>query len=222
MSVYGERLFGRVHRTPGLFYVATMFWHINFVPLVPVRSYVVLEGSEKDEGFQGARIPLSFKSVLAGYLRGWLGAAAIFTGCVGAFAATSFYVGVQGAGVLAVFAVAAAMFGVFWFIFNTRTWWFLPVQLALLLGSAWVYLDVRSRVPEPARGVADRRRHDASYMDTLLVGNAAAVLYSLTRLLTPASYRRAVELGRLAGIPPERVAEHFVRRDGAAPEEPAG
>src|SRR4051794_34346231 len=103
MSVYGERLFGQVHRVPGLFSVSTIFFHVNFVPLFPLRSYVVLDAPQSGDEFQGARIPLSLRSVLAGYLRGWLGVTAIFTGVVAAFAATSFYVGVQGAGIVAVF-----------------------------------------------------------------------------------------------------------------------
>src|SRR4051812_32568123 len=99
MSVYGERLFGRVDRVPGLFCVATMFFHVNFVPLCPLRSYLVVEGSEQGDGFKGVRIPLRFKSILAGYLRGWLGAAAVFTGLVSAFAMTSFYVPFEGVGI---------------------------------------------------------------------------------------------------------------------------
>jgi hypothetical protein len=216
MGIHGERLFGRVHRVPGLFYVATMFFHFNFVPMWPLRSFLVQEGSDHGDAFEGVRIPMSFRSVVAGYMRGWLAAAAIFAGIVGAFATTAFYVGSEGVGLAAALAAGAAVFGVFWFVFNTRTWWFLPVQLALLAGSAVVYLDVRARVPdaerlppEARRAPADRRRHDASYIDVILYANAAAVLYTLTRVLTPCSYRRALELARHAAIPAEAVASHF-------------
>lgn len=218
MSVYGEHLFGRVHSTPGLFYVATMFWHINFVPLIPLRTFVVLEGTEKDEGFHGKRIRMSFRSVLAGYLRGWLAAAAILSAGAGALAAGSFYFGAQGANFLIVLALSALVVGLFWFIFATRTWWFLPVQATLLLGSIGVYHDIRTRVPNAARVAnpplagALRQRHDTSYIGALLLANAVGVLYSLTRLLTPASYRQAVVLGQELGLAPEQVTDYFIRR----------
>jgi hypothetical protein len=210
--VYGQRLCGQVDRVPGLCYVSTLFWHVQYIPLFPLRGYVVREGSENGEQFQGVRIPLSLKSVLAGYLRGWLAAAAIFSGGVAAAATTSFYIGVENGGIIAVLAAFAAMVAVLWFIFSTRTWWFLPVQLALLLASVGVYHDVRIRAPDVARvpgaapGSPERRRHDASYIDTLMIANAAALFFTLTRLLTPVSYRRALELGRLMGIPLEQVS----------------
>jgi hypothetical protein len=225
MSVYGEHLFGRVQHVPGLFSVSTMFFHVNYVPLAPLRSYVVLDGSERGNAFQGVRIPLSFKSVLAGYLRGWLGTIAIFTGIVAAFAATSFYVGVGGGGIVVVLAAGAALFGVLWYVFTARSWWFLPVLLAYLAASAAVYHDVRTKVPDArqipgaAPGTPERRKHDASYIGVVLISCAAAILYSLTRLLTPASYRKAVELGRLAGVPTEKVAAHFAGHWGTVPEE---
>jgi len=191
--------------------VSTLFWHVQYIPLFPVGGYLVWEGSEKGEQFQGVRIPLSLKSVLAGYLRGWLAATAIFTGGVGALATTSFYVGAENGGIIAVIAAAAAMVAALWFIFKTHTWWFLPVQLALLLASAAAYHDVQAREPAAARvpnarpGSPERRRHDASYVDALLIANAAALLYTLTRFLTPVSHRRALELSRQLGISPEQV-----------------
>jgi hypothetical protein len=205
-GAYGEYLFGQVDHVPGRFYVSTKFLHFNFVPLIPVRGYLVRDGSDNGTVFQGVRIPLSLKSVLAGYLRGWLGVAAIFTGGVAAFAAAAFYVGVKYLDVVAGLAAMAAMVAVLWFIFSTRTWWFLPVQLALLLASAAVYHDVRARVPDAAfvPGSPDRRRDNAAYINLLLVANAAALLFTLTRLLTPASRRRALALERRAGIPPEQ------------------
>jgi hypothetical protein len=213
--VYGERLCGQVDRVPGLFYVSTQFWHIDYIPLVPRRGYIVLEGSEKGTAFQGKPIPLCFKSVFAGYLRGWSAAVAVFTGGVGAASAAGFYVGDQKSGIIAILAALAVMVAALWFIFKTNTWWFLPLQLALLLASAAVYQDVRTRVPNAARipgakiGTPERRRHDASYIDLLVVANVAALLFTLTRLLTPASNRRALELSRQMGIPPEQVADRL-------------
>lgn len=210
--VYGTRLFGQVERAPGLFYISTLFFHVDYLPLFPQRSYLVWEGSESGEQFRGIRLPLNLKSVLAGYLRGWLAAIAIFTGCVGAAATTGFYVGVQNGGIIIILAVIAALVGIFWFIFRTSTRWYVPVQLALLLASAAVYHNVKVTVPDAVRipgakpGTSERRRHDASYIDALLYANVAALMFTLTRLLTPVSKRRALALGRLTGFPPEQIA----------------
>jgi hypothetical protein len=70
---FGNKLYGKVDHVPGLFYVATQFFYVQFVPLVPLGSYVVMEGSEKGEGqFAGVSIGLSFKSLLMAWLRAGL------------------------------------------------------------------------------------------------------------------------------------------------------
>jgi hypothetical protein len=224
MGVFGDHLFGQIQRVPGLFFVSTMFFHINYVPLFPQRSYLVLEGSEKDEHFQGVQIPLNLKSVFAGYLRGWSGATAIFIGCAGVSAPVGVYIGMENGGIIV--AALAAVVGIFWFIFKTHTWWFLPIQLILLVASVAVYQDVRTRVPDAVRipgaapGTRDRLRDDASCIDALLIANAAALVFSLTRFLTPASYRRAVELGQRIGPTPEQVAVGFGLDPSNMPEWP--
>jgi hypothetical protein len=60
----GVHLYGKVDQVPGLLHVATEFVHLEFIPLVPLRSFVFLEGNIE-------RIPvaLSGKSVFFGYLR---------------------------------------------------------------------------------------------------------------------------------------------------------
>jgi hypothetical protein len=55
---YGSRLYGRVDEAPGLFHVATMFCHLWFLPLVPLRSYLVLR--REGRAFERKPIPLSF------------------------------------------------------------------------------------------------------------------------------------------------------------------
>jgi hypothetical protein len=75
---YGTRMYGKVDQVPGLFYVGTQFFYLQFVPLIPVGSYLVFEGSEKDDRFHGVKIGLSGKSVLFAYgrLAAFVGAAA--------------------------------------------------------------------------------------------------------------------------------------------------
>ena len=54
--VYGSRLFGKVDVVPGLFHVQTKFGHFNYIPLIPMQSYVVLSHTGKT--FRGVRVPL--------------------------------------------------------------------------------------------------------------------------------------------------------------------
>ena len=65
--VFGSRLMGKVDEVPGLFHVATKFGHINFLPLIPMQSYVVL--GKNGRSFRGVPIPMSGKSVLAAWGR---------------------------------------------------------------------------------------------------------------------------------------------------------
>jgi hypothetical protein len=68
--VWGTTNAGKVDQVPGgTFHVVTRFGHVYYIPLIPTASYVVLE-ELGDGGFNGAQIPLSFKSILAGWLRG--------------------------------------------------------------------------------------------------------------------------------------------------------
>jgi hypothetical protein len=68
--VWGTTNAGKVDEVPGgMFHVVTRFGHLYYVPLIPTGSFVVLE-KMADGGFHGAQIPLSGKSMLAGWLRG--------------------------------------------------------------------------------------------------------------------------------------------------------
>ncbi|HLN31288.1 MAG TPA: hypothetical protein VK395_26340 [Gemmataceae bacterium] len=66
---HGFRLYGKVDHVPGLFHVATMFFHVQFLPMVPWQSVLVLEG--RKAGGKPAMMPirLSGKSILIGWLR---------------------------------------------------------------------------------------------------------------------------------------------------------
>jgi hypothetical protein len=57
-----------VDRIPKVGYVATHFLHFHLIPLIPMRSYLVLEPYRADHRF-GWPIPLSRKSVLMAWLR---------------------------------------------------------------------------------------------------------------------------------------------------------
>jgi hypothetical protein len=67
--IFGQRNFGKCDRVPGAFYVVTQFFHINFVPLIPTSTYLVLEGSESGGSFKGKKISMSGKSILIAWGR---------------------------------------------------------------------------------------------------------------------------------------------------------
>jgi len=65
--VWGQRMYGRIDKIAGSF-VATRFFHIYYVPLIPLSSWLVLE--DHGEGnFLGTQVPLQLRSVMAAWLR---------------------------------------------------------------------------------------------------------------------------------------------------------
>lgn len=67
--ILGTTNYGKVDVAPKLFYVATRFFHVYYAPLIPLGSYVIRTGSEEGEKFDGVKIALSWKSVLAAWVR---------------------------------------------------------------------------------------------------------------------------------------------------------
>ena len=90
--IWGSRLFGKVDVVPGLFHVATKFFHVWYLPLIPLGSHLVTE--EHEDGWIGIPVGLSGKSVFIAWIR------------TAAFLATI---------VFAVMAVAQIAEGVDWF-----------------------------------------------------------------------------------------------------------
>jgi len=65
--VWGQRMYGRIDKLAGS-YVGTRFFHIYYLPLIPLSSWLVLE--EQGQGsFVGTQVPLQLRSVLAAWLR---------------------------------------------------------------------------------------------------------------------------------------------------------
>lgn len=65
--VWGTRMMGKVDAVPGVGYVATRFFYLQYVPLVPLETYLVFR--EVGENIHGVRIPFSPKSILTAWLR---------------------------------------------------------------------------------------------------------------------------------------------------------
>jgi hypothetical protein len=87
LVIHGWRRYGKVRQVPGVAHIATVFLHLYWVPTLPMRSYVVIEGPRPEVGavtplgevkrtrygFVGIRTRLNWSSVLMGYLRAGLG-----------------------------------------------------------------------------------------------------------------------------------------------------
>ncbi len=108
LIVWGQRMYGRVDRFAGS-YVATRFFHIYYLPLIPLSSWLVLE--DQSEGrFLGLQVPMQGRSVLSAWgrvlsivlLLGSLPALVNMTAQSGP--------GVVAVSVLSTFAMAAAVF----------------------------------------------------------------------------------------------------------------
>lgn len=67
MIIFGTRLFGKVDAVPGMFHVATKFFHINFLPLIPTGSWLVVD--QNGSSWRGVEIPVSMKSVAVAWIR---------------------------------------------------------------------------------------------------------------------------------------------------------
>jgi len=69
--ITGVRLAGKVDAVPRVGHVATRFFHLYYVPLIPLGTVLVVD----PESETGLPLPLSMKSVLAAWLRSaaWVG-----------------------------------------------------------------------------------------------------------------------------------------------------
>jgi hypothetical protein len=65
--VFGHRLFGKVDAVPGLFHVATKFFYIDYLPLIPAGTWLVF--SQNGKSWRGVPIPFSIKSMLVAWAR---------------------------------------------------------------------------------------------------------------------------------------------------------
>lgn len=74
--VWGERMCGKVDQVEDLVHVATKFFHVQYVPLIPLQSFIVISNTQSHGEFNGLAIPMSIKSVLSTYLR-----TALLIGC---------------------------------------------------------------------------------------------------------------------------------------------
>lgn len=79
--VYGTRFYGKV-KACGRSFLGTQFFHIYYVPLIPIGTHLILE-ENVGGGYKGIKSDFSLKSMLAAYLRVWGPIAVITALCVG-------------------------------------------------------------------------------------------------------------------------------------------
>ena len=64
-----------------MFHVSTRFWHVFFIPLIPMGTYLLVKGEEDSWGNPGGiKIPFSYKSLLLAWLRAATFITALITG----------------------------------------------------------------------------------------------------------------------------------------------
>ena len=114
MILYGMRPFGRVDEIPGLGHVETIFFHVWFVPLLPLGSTFTMAGGHvapelhvDQEGGRSVPLGFRFKSIVCAWLR-----AALHFGLV-AWGAVAWYDGdvTVGLGAIATGVVASLLMG---------------------------------------------------------------------------------------------------------------
>lgn len=200
--IFGQKMYGKVDRVPGLCYVVTQFAHLNFLPLIPTGGYIIIEGTESGGEFRGKPIGLSLKSVFAGYVRVWLGLITLICGGI----------------------ALANLLG------HTGQTPVPPVALALLVAVA-VCGVLPLAVPGKRGGMIQAVAHVCSIVlyclfdgvqgarvatgqDLLLAANVALMVFGFTRLWDHANPMRRRQLMDELGIelPPEDGEEEHVDR----------
>jgi len=83
MIIFGTRVFGTTYAVPGVFYVATRFFHVDFVPLIPTTSYMVICTGQTQFVKQ---IPVNCSSVGVAWIR-FAAAFAVFISILWSFIA---------------------------------------------------------------------------------------------------------------------------------------
>jgi hypothetical protein len=81
--VFGRRIYGHVDSVPGVLHVATFFFHIFLIPLVPRDSVIFVIDNHGYHTAQNTLTPLNAKSVLVAWVRAFLIVLALTSPLVG-------------------------------------------------------------------------------------------------------------------------------------------
>jgi hypothetical protein len=138
MFHFGELHYGKVDVVPDLCHVATRFLHVNFVPIIPLGSEIVVTGTSESGGVQRLKTALSLKSVLIAWVRAGL-YLALTAGVIGGVIVTADYFqkrhGPSPGVLLFVWGVAAGSLLALWLTHKlTRAGYDRAIQLGAELG----------------------------------------------------------------------------------------
>lgn len=75
MIVYGTGTYGKVDAVAGIGHVATQFFTLYYLPILPLGTYFVT--SEENNSIHGVKLPFNLKSIGVAYLRGLLAVGAL-------------------------------------------------------------------------------------------------------------------------------------------------
>jgi hypothetical protein len=110
LYIFGTKTYGKVDHLPGLFYVSTTFFHVNFVPLFPTGSYLIIDDGKE----RGMKIGWSGKSIFFAWMRALAFAGGIGLACLGVFELAEHHI------VPAVILVAMGILGVLFFFLSYK------------------------------------------------------------------------------------------------------
>jgi hypothetical protein len=207
--IFGEKAYGKVDRVPGVCYVITIFAHLNFIPLVPARSYIVVEGTEEGGQFRGKEIPVSLKSTVAGYVRVWCGAAAIIAGCIAGFGLKDAAGALKLNDLTVLGLVVTGIAGLLAIFVGGKFGAVMQVGVHIVSAILWyVFDDAVGQNVKAARGVEGP-------LVALVIANMALLLYGLTRFMDHANDARRRELLEALGVemPPADSDEPQAKQD---------
>lgn len=191
--IFGEKSYGKVDRVPGVCYVVTIFAHLNFLPLIPLRSYIVIEGTESGGEFRGKETSVSLKSAVAGYARAWFGLLAVVTGVIGGAELNIAAGARQFAGPVLVGLLFAAACGLLSFFVSGKVG--AGFQLVAHVVSAAMWFVLSDAGPNRRAGEAAE-----TGLLFLFIANVGLLLYGLTRFMDRAGADRQRELLRELGV----------------------
>lgn len=220
-GVHGERMYGYVDRVPGLCYVATQFWHFNFIPVVPLGSYLIVEGTEGEQGMQGRRLGFNAKSLLLGYFRGWVGLAVIVLFGICSFLAWEVWSAGADGLTLALAGIGLPLFygSVWWALIAWhRSWRVAWAVVVVASGGYFAWDHENPPPPKPANpwiaAVPKKQREREELPTFLLAGNGCLFALSLMRAFDRAGRTRAYELGALLGVDEEQMDAVWEKASG--------
>ncbi|MDY3560282.1 hypothetical protein R5W23_001511 [Gemmata sp. JC673] len=190
--IFGEKSYGKVDRVPGVCYVVTTFAHLNYLPLFPLRSYIVIEGTESGGEFRGKQIGISLKSMIAGYARVWIGALTILAGIGAGVELNQALRARQMDGAL-IGLIAAGVLGLLSFFVNGKVGAGFQVAAHAVSAVMWFVLS---------GGAPNRQAANATNFGLFLlfVANVGLLLFGLTRLFDHAGAERKRELFNQLGV----------------------